>query len=170
LSFQKVSNPKYFNYYAFGMLMPGMYSTATPNYRFGFNGMIRDDDVKEKISTPLMNEGTGNSYSTEFRMYSPQLGRWWSLDSKPTASESMYVGLGNNPINNVDPNGDWFWVANRHDKIANDVTTSAVRSDHNTIIQKLEKSNVLAYQNRLNGYIQEWSNPKSEHYAPKIAE
>jgi hypothetical protein len=35
-----------------------MYSTISANYRFGFNSMIRDDDVKEKISTPLMNEGT----------------------------------------------------------------------------------------------------------------
>jgi hypothetical protein len=38
-----------FNYYAFGLLLPGMYSTISANYRFGFNGMLRDDDVKDKI-------------------------------------------------------------------------------------------------------------------------
>ena len=42
-----------FNYYAFGMLMPDMYSINSANYRFGFNSMIRDDDVKEKIFNHL---------------------------------------------------------------------------------------------------------------------
>ena len=98
-----------FNYYAFGMLMPGMYSTGSANYRFGFNGMIRDDDVKEKISTvPPMNEGIGNSYSTEFRMYDPRVGRWLSSDplAQKFPSLSPFIGMGNNPILFTDVRGD----------------------------------------------------------------
>jgi len=34
-----------FNYYAHGMMIPGFFSNVTPDYRFGFNGMLRDDDI-----------------------------------------------------------------------------------------------------------------------------
>ena len=37
-----------FNYYAFGMMIPGFFSNATTEYRFGFNGMLSDDDVRDK--------------------------------------------------------------------------------------------------------------------------
>lgn len=48
---------------------------------------------------------TGKSYTTEFREYNTDIGRWWSLDPKPTASESWYAGMGNNPIVFSDPRG-----------------------------------------------------------------
>lgn len=67
-------------------------------YRYGFNGMERDDEVK----------GSGNSYTTTFRQYDPRLGRWFSLD--PLADkfpwQSPYVGMDNNPIALSDPLGD----------------------------------------------------------------
>jgi len=57
------------DYYPFGMQMPGR-SYNSGEYRYGFNGMEKDDEVK----------GSGNSYTTEFRQYDPRLGRWMSLD------------------------------------------------------------------------------------------
>jgi RHS repeat-associated protein len=86
--------------------MPGMYSTSTANYRFGFNGMIRDDDVKEKISTTTKTEGTGNSYDFGARMYDPRVGRWWSMDKITKPFLSSYVFGLNNPIIFVDPDGN----------------------------------------------------------------
>lgn len=66
-------------------------------YRYGFNGMERDDEIK----------GSGNSYTTEFRQYDPRLGRWLSLD--PLMSKyphfSPYIAFNNNPIYFVDPDG-----------------------------------------------------------------
>src|SRR3989304_5710451 len=39
-------------------------------------------------------------------MYGPALGRWHSMD--PAAQfASPYVGIGNNPVNMIDPNGMW---------------------------------------------------------------
>lgn len=43
------------------MLQPGMYSETSTTYHFGFNGMMRDDEVKE-LRTTLPNEVIGNSY------------------------------------------------------------------------------------------------------------
>ncbi len=67
------------------------------NYRYGFNGMEKDDEVK----------GSGNSYTTEFRQYDPRLGRWLTLD--PLAAkflwQSPYVAFDNNPIFYKDPKG-----------------------------------------------------------------
>ena len=88
------------DYYPFGMPMPGrQYSTGS--YRFGFNGMEKDDETR----------GSGNDYATHFRHYDPRLGRWMSVDpeEKGHEFESSYCGLDNNPISIVDPNGDSGW-------------------------------------------------------------
>jgi RHS repeat-associated protein len=84
------------DYYPFGMEMPGRKIT-TSNYRYGYNGMEKDDQIK----------GEGNSYTTEFRQYDPRLGRWLSLD--PLMHQfpwmSPYVAFDNNPIYFTDPFG-----------------------------------------------------------------
>lgn len=84
------------NYHPFGMTMPGR-SFNSPDYRFGFNGMEKDDEIK----------GNGNEYTTEFRQYDPRLGRWTSLG--PLMAQfphlSPFVAFDNNPIYFVDPYG-----------------------------------------------------------------
>src|SRR5690606_30860513 len=73
------------------------YMVKAGGYRYGFNGMEKDDEVK----------GAGNSYTTEFRQYDPRLGRWLSID--PLFSnfpwQSPYAAFDNNPILLVDPKG-----------------------------------------------------------------
>ena len=91
------------DYYPFGMparqshsggqLTNRTYSAG--EYRFGFNGMEKDDEVK----------GSGNSYTTEFRQYDPRIGRWFSLDPKMHYDLSSYCALDNNPIRIIDQNG-----------------------------------------------------------------
>ena len=68
-------------------------------YRFGFNGMEKDDEVK----------GVGGHYTTHFRQYDSRLGRWMSLEPKPVAWESYYAAYRNNPIYFIDPRGDIPW-------------------------------------------------------------
>jgi len=73
------------------------------DYRFGFNGMEKDNEVK----------GNGNSYTTQFRQYDPRLGKWLSLDPLmgKFPHQSPYAAFDNNPINVIDPSGaegeDW---------------------------------------------------------------
>lgn len=66
-------------------------------YRFGFNGMEADPEVK----------GQGNSYTTEFRQYDPRLGRWLTLDPlAPFAPSWTPYRYGfDNPLVFTDMNG-----------------------------------------------------------------
>jgi RHS repeat-associated protein len=85
------------DYYPFGSLMPGRKYNAG-EYRFGFNGMEKDDEI-----TGI----TGSHNTTEFRGYDSRLGKWLSVD--PLASsfpwQSPFTALDNNPIRFVDPDG-----------------------------------------------------------------
>ncbi len=109
------SNPPYkaevlaaYNYYPFGMLQPGMYSeNDNLRYRFGFNGMLRDDDMTDKLSTgPPVDEGRGNSYDFGARMYNPRVTRWFGLDPERQMYSSMspYIYSLDNPVFFIDPN------------------------------------------------------------------
>jgi RHS repeat-associated protein len=79
--------------------MPGRKSSG--GYRYGFNGMEKDDEVK----------GGGNSYTTLHRIYDPRLGRWLSVDPEADEypDESPYAAMENNPISETDPDGDCPW-------------------------------------------------------------
>ncbi|GIV28892.1 MAG: hypothetical protein KatS3mg027_2706 [Bacteroidia bacterium] len=84
------------DYYPFGSVMEGR-DIENFNYRFGFNGQEKDDEVN----------GNGNSYDFGARIYDSRVGRWSSID--PLASkysyESPYVFVGNSPIICIDPDG-----------------------------------------------------------------
>jgi RHS repeat-associated protein len=68
------------DYDPFGMEMPGrVYQTG--EYRFGFTGHEKDDEIK----------GAGNSYTTEFRFYDPRIGRWNSIDIIQLAAQIWMV-------------------------------------------------------------------------------
>ncbi|MDT3739838.1 MAG: RHS repeat-associated core domain-containing protein [Candidatus Kapabacteria bacterium] len=87
-----------------------MYSESGTTYRFGFNGMMRDDDAKDVVSTyPLPVEGVGNSYDFGARMYDPRVGRFFSLDPMKTKFpwQSPYLFADNNPANKIDVEGKW---------------------------------------------------------------
>jgi len=81
------------DYYPFGMLMPDR-NESSGDYRYGFNGAEKDDEVK----------GQGNHYDLGFRHYDPRLGRMFSID--PRGSEypwqSPYAYHRNCPIFLID--------------------------------------------------------------------
>jgi RHS repeat-associated protein len=79
------------DYYPFGMIMPN--KAKTPNeYRFGYQGQFAEKD-----------EETGYN-QFEARLWDNRIGRWLTVDPKKQF-HSPYLGMGNNPIIGIDPDG-----------------------------------------------------------------
>jgi len=91
----------YNDYYPFGSMMPGRNGNSS-DYRFGFNGMEKDDEVKGV---------SGSSYTSHYRQYDPRLGRWLSIDPalKQFPQYTPYSSNANSPLVNADPNGNCPW-------------------------------------------------------------
>jgi RHS repeat-associated protein len=73
-------------------------NSCAGSYRYGFNGMEKDDEVKGVA---------GSSYTTEYRQYDSRLGRWLSIDPafRNFSWQSPYAAFDNNPIYFKDPKG-----------------------------------------------------------------
>jgi RHS repeat-associated protein len=86
------------DYLPFGQVMPGR-NNNSESYRFGFNGMEKDDELK----------GNSNSYDFGARLYDSRLGRWLSKDpaSRKYPGHSPFIYVRNNPVLRIDPNGEW---------------------------------------------------------------
>ena len=81
----------YADYYPFGWRMPGRQKNPG-SHRFAYQGQERDDEP-----------GT-NWEAFELRLWDGRLGRWMTTDPY-NQYHSPYLGMGNNPINIVDPDG-----------------------------------------------------------------
>jgi RHS repeat-associated protein len=91
---------KQINYYPFGMVMPNRTATSG-NYRYGFNGKEKDDEISGGIE--------GADYDYGARIYDSRIGRFLSIDSKFKLSPELTpyrFGL-NNPIIFKDNDGNW---------------------------------------------------------------
>ncbi|MBN8683593.1 MAG: hypothetical protein J0L99_13175 [Chitinophagales bacterium] len=86
------------HYYPFGMEMEGFAGGGTNMYRF--NGIERMDFFNVNIESAF------------YRSYDVALGRWWQADPKPTVQQSVYTGMGNNPVLLSDFLGDTVVYAN----------------------------------------------------------
>jgi RHS repeat-associated protein len=92
------------DYGPFGEILPGR-SFNSNSYRYGYNkGSEKDDEIS----------GSGNHITTLHRELDTRLGRWWSIDpeEQENPDHSPYCSMGNNPIQNNDPDGDIFGVDN----------------------------------------------------------
>ena len=86
----------YSDYYPYGVQMPGR-SFQSDEYRYGFQGQEKDDEVK----------GEGNSINFKYRMHDPRIGRFFAVD--PLASSyphnSPYAFSENIVINAIELEG-----------------------------------------------------------------
>jgi RHS repeat-associated protein len=85
------------DYHEFGMNMEGRGFSGSLNYRFGYQGSEKDNEV---------NSSKGTSYTTEFRQLDTRLGRWFSSDPVFQPWQSSYTSMDNNPINLTDVRGN----------------------------------------------------------------
>ena len=92
----------YADYYPFGEQLPNRNSNSG-NYRYAFQGQEKDSETEME--------------AFQLRLWDGRIGRWLSPDPYGQYS-SPYLGMGNNPIGMIDPDGgfswfgaSWRWVA-----------------------------------------------------------
>lgn len=91
-------------YYPFGSVCPLLAYVGSKAYRFGYQGEYSEKDA----------ESGYNHF--EVREYDSRIGRWLVPD--PAGQYwSPYVGMGNNPVYGVDPDGSIFGFGRRADFI-----------------------------------------------------
>ncbi|AXG69193.1 RHS repeat-associated core domain protein [Kordia sp. SMS9] len=85
------------DYYPFGMPMPNRH--VGDGYRYAYQGQEKDPET--------------NMEAFELRLWDSRIGRWLTTDPY-NQFHSPYLGMGNNPINGIDPDGgkffDWYEI------------------------------------------------------------
>jgi len=84
-------------YYPYGLAHKGAWmDTPDKDLNYKYNGIELADDFGLNVNL------------ASFRTLDPATGRWWQVDPKAEAvmSLSPYQSMNNNPISNVDPDGD----------------------------------------------------------------
>jgi RHS repeat-associated protein len=89
------------DYFPFGMQMPGRVFSSPEGYRYGFNGMEKENAVNEV------------GYDFGARLYNSWNGKFLSIDpySAKFPSESNYIFAGNNPVYFIDVKGKFKFSA-----------------------------------------------------------
>jgi RHS repeat-associated protein len=92
------------DYYPFGMEIPALSSNSS-EYRYGFNGMEKDDEVK----------GKGNSINYKARIQDTRLGRFFAVDplTSQFAYYSPYQFAGNIPTMAIDLDGKEEYIVHK---------------------------------------------------------
>jgi RHS repeat-associated protein len=87
--------------YPFGSLVPNRHG-STADYRYGFQGQEKDDEIKG---------GEGKSLNYEFRMHDPRIGRFFAVDplTKLYPWNSPYAFSENRVMDGKDLEGKEFW-------------------------------------------------------------
>jgi RHS repeat-associated protein len=129
--------------YAFGSVMEGrVFEGDSLGYRFSFNGMEKDDEVK----------GAGNSLDFGARVYDGRLGRWMSVDplliEYPELSPFQFTN--NNPILFVDYDGKDYGILVNH----SNKTVMIVATIHSTKQDAIDANKAANYWCAQNGKFQ----------------
>jgi RHS repeat-associated protein len=90
------------SYPSFGMQLPNRHESVT-DFRYGFNGMEKDDEVKGE---------QGTSYDFGNRIYDPRIGRFLTVDNykERFPGQSPFSFAQNSPIFGIDINGDSLYI------------------------------------------------------------
>ncbi|NQX82822.1 MAG: hypothetical protein HRT66_12645 [Flavobacteriaceae bacterium] len=72
------------------MAMPGKHNFGDEHYRYAYQGQEKDTETGKE--------------AFELRLWDGRIGRWLTTDPAGQYS-SPYLGMGNNPISRVDPDG-----------------------------------------------------------------
>ncbi|MGG8496858.1 RHS repeat domain-containing protein [Tenacibaculum sp. TC6] len=80
------------DYYPFGMPMPNRQIVNGEPYRYAYQGQEKDPETGKE--------------AFQLRLWDARIGRWLTTDPYGQFN-SPYLGMGNDPINGIDPDGGW---------------------------------------------------------------
>jgi RHS repeat-associated protein len=103
---------------------------SSSDYRFGFNGQEKDDEI-------YGSEGT--SYTAEFWQYDTRLARRWNVDPVVKEHESPYACFANNPLYLIDPSGADTAFADNNTKNQFNMVYNQVNSQINTASEEINE-------------------------------
>jgi RHS repeat-associated protein len=135
--------------YAYGALMPGLsYTVGSMRYRHGYQGQYAEKDAETGFD------------SFELRLYNSRIGRWMNYDPEGQFN-SPYIGMGNNPVSGVDPDGGWsgppgHWIASsgRYVSPAAKVLSPGLRTFLQTASSAARAANATTLANaRMNAHV-----------------
>ncbi len=98
------------SYDPFGMIIVGRIWVVGSYYKFGFNGLERDEEFNENLEF----------YTTYFRECDPRLGRWFCRDPLTFPWQSPYCMMDNNPVLYIDPTGAGIFDSKAHKQAKKD--------------------------------------------------
>lgn len=101
------------DYYPFGMTMPGR--DVQGDYRYAYQGQEKDSETEME--------------AFELRLWDSRIGRWLTTDSYGQYS-SPYLGMNNNPISSIDPDGGFSWLGAQLFKLFNGGNISKVQVEN----------------------------------------
>lgn len=81
------------DYYPFGMPMPNRQIVNGEPYRYAYQGQEKDPETGKE--------------AFQLRLWDSRIGRWLTTDPA-SQYHSPYMGMGNSPMNGVDPDGAFF--------------------------------------------------------------
>jgi len=147
------------NYYPFGMLLPNRHESSNA-YRYGFNGMGKDDEVS----------GEANSYDFGARMYNPRVGRFLSNDPIIQPHQSTYLYAANNPIYFIDLNGQdniiYMVLIPSKDPKLSKIDANKIAKEANLMYKELGlKTTVKVFDENSRGQFNESYMDKTDSYA-----
>ncbi|MBX7180778.1 MAG: hypothetical protein K1X82_01605 [Bacteroidia bacterium] len=125
------------DYYAFGSEVKER--SVSGGYKFGFNGQMKDDEIY----------GVGNANTAMFWEYDTRLGRRWNLDPEPRFGISEYSAMGLNPINLIDPNGNYFFGLIGSSKQQRDAAREFAKNNPNSKINNITSKNISVSYDKL---------------------
>ncbi len=127
--------------------MPGRKFSSGSEYRYGFNGQEKSDDV------------TQGNYTAEYWEYDSRIGRRWNVDPVLNCSESPYATFSDNPILIADPTGD-VPGGKRTDKEI--VAAYSIVKKHFNPKKNLNDIKFNLQQDALSWYYKEYGNSKDK--------
>ncbi|MBL7801492.1 MAG: hypothetical protein JNL95_12290 [Chitinophagales bacterium] len=116
------------------MLMLGRSYSSTA-YKYGFNGQEKDDEVY----------GAGNLNTAQFWEYDTRLGRRWNIDPVVKPWQSRYDCFSDNPIINIDPEGDDDYKVNKKGEIK---FLKATKDEKDKLIAVWDKKESVFYNKK----------------------